>query len=478
MASVDSRLMQTTDPHKQRPPLLARLWAPDFPFSPARWPFFYGWVIVALGTICVICSIPAQTMGVGVFTEILMDVLGLSRMDVSLAYLLGTLVSGFVLPTAGRYMDVFGGRRALVLAAVCMGLSLILLAVSDLLSDGLGLLLPFLAGAWLPFAILSLGFFFSRFWGQGILTLAARNMIGKWFDRRRGMVIGVSSIAISLAFSLSPTVLNALVQWIGWRESWIIIGLGLIVFGSSLFWLLGRDNPEECGLEMDGGEVSVAPRTNPDLIIHHDYTRAEAIRTFSFWCFGMTFAWQSLLMTAYAFHVVDIGRSMDLDPARIFALFFYSAPISIITNLAAGAISEKVRLKWLLFIENLCMLLMALALIIATPVVSLPLIVLAMGAGSGVWGNISGTVFPRFFGRRHLGAISGLGMSLMVLASALGPVFFSLSIASVGSYQAAYWASLFIAAALMVGSVWADNPQRANGGEVKDSADSVRRVRL
>lgn len=452
--------MPPHQPDPQRAPLQARCWAPDFPFAPARCRFFYGWVIVAIGTLGVICSIPAQTMGVGVFTEILMEVLELSRMEVSVAYLLGTLISGFVLPTAGRYMDLFGGRRALVLSSVCLGLSLVLLSISDLLSDWLGLLLPFLAGAWLPFAILSLGFFFSRFWGQGILTLAARNMIGKWFDRRRGIVIGVSSIAISLAFSLSPTVLNALVQWIGWRESWMVTGAALIFVASFIFWLLGRDNPEECGLEMDGGEVADTPRTNPDLVIHHDYTRAEAIRTFAFWCFGLTFAWQALLMTAYAFHVVDIGRSMELEPARIFALFFYSAPVSIITNLAAGAISEKVRLKWLLFIENLCMLLMALALIIATPAVSLPLIVLSMGAGSGVWGNISGTVFPRFFGRRHLGAISGLGMSLMVLASALGPVFFSLSIATVGSYQAAYWASLFIAAALMLGSVRADNPQR------------------
>jgi hypothetical protein len=56
------------DPDHDAP---SRLWSPNFPFAPAKSPFFYGWVIVAAGTLGVVFSIPGQTMGFTVFSDIL-----------------------------------------------------------------------------------------------------------------------------------------------------------------------------------------------------------------------------------------------------------------------------------------------------------------------------------------------------------------------------------------------------------------------
>ena len=51
-------------------------------------------------------------------------------------------------------------------------------------------------------------------------------------------------------------------------------------------------------------------------------------------------------------------------------------------------------------------------------------------------------------------------MASMVLASGVGPLVFSLSLAWTGSYDAILWMCGVLPALLAVGSFWADNPQR------------------
>ena len=46
--------------------------APNFPWEPHRFPFFYGWIIVLGATVGTLFTIPGQTMGFSVFTDILM----------------------------------------------------------------------------------------------------------------------------------------------------------------------------------------------------------------------------------------------------------------------------------------------------------------------------------------------------------------------------------------------------------------------
>ena len=57
----------------------------DVPFAPRRSPFFYGWIVVIFGTLGMLFSISGQTMGVGVFTESLLNVLTLSRLELAKA---------------------------------------------------------------------------------------------------------------------------------------------------------------------------------------------------------------------------------------------------------------------------------------------------------------------------------------------------------------------------------------------------------
>ena len=99
-------------------------WDPSFPFSPKRFPFFYGWIVVFAGTLAVVFSIPGQTMGFSVFTDVLIQELGLTRVQLSMAYCIGTVISGLSLPYFGRLYDRLGARRMIVYSSFATGLVL------------------------------------------------------------------------------------------------------------------------------------------------------------------------------------------------------------------------------------------------------------------------------------------------------------------------------------------------------------------
>ena len=282
---------------------------PGFPFQPREVSFFYGWVILGVTTLGIIMSIPGQTAGVSVFTGHLIASTGLSRLALSNAYLIGTLVSGLLLPFGGVFVDRLGARIVVVGASIWLAITLIYLSIVDYLARWISFGLPFDLSVPIAFILLCFGFISLRFSGQGMLTLVSRVTLGKWFNRRRGMVSGTAGVFVSFGFSAAPLLLSFFIDGAGWRGAWlslaILVGMGMGTVG----WLFYRDNPEECGLRMDGrrddatststasadpslqslrspsggGDRSASqhrpPRPTPNI---HDFTREEALRTLAF----------------------------------------------------------------------------------------------------------------------------------------------------------------------------------------------------
>ena len=445
----------------------SKLWQPDFPVRPQRAPFFYGWVIVVISTLGICASMPGQTIGVSVFTARLTAALGLSAMQLSVAFMLGTLLSAMCLNAGGRFFDRWGARRALVYAVLALGMVLLGLSFVEVFSGWLARV-PWLgAKPWLPpFLVLVAGFALLRFTGQGMVTLSSRAMLGKWFNKRRGTVTAWSGAVVSFMFSGAPMGFEYLIRQLGWQGAWQVMGAFMIVVLAALFWAFARDNPEECGLEMDGGYVGKVRKDNLDSIIYKDYTLPEARATFSFWVFTLMFGLNGLVITAYAFHIIDIGSELGVSTDYVLGLFMPSAAVAVCSGFLMAWLTDQsfVRIKYLLCVMALSSMFGFLALAFGDyPSISW-LHILGLGISGGCFGSLSSIVYPRFFGRQHLGAISGLFMTVIVIASAVGPFLFSLASSFLGEYRNGFGFAAAVAGLVALAALRADNPQRRKVG--------------
>ena len=183
----------------------------NWPYDIRALPFYYGWVIWVLSTLGFLFSIPGQTMGMAVFTDHLIEALGLSRTQLSMAYLAGTVGSSLFLTRAGRLFDQLGGRIMVAMASTLLGCMLLFISVTDRIADAFG------GGIIASFLFITIGYFGVRFFGQGVLTSASANTMLFWFEKRRGLMASARGVFVSFGFSVAPLGLAWLIAGGGWR---------------------------------------------------------------------------------------------------------------------------------------------------------------------------------------------------------------------------------------------------------------------
>lgn len=422
----------------------------NWPFNPNKVPFFYGWVVWGFSTLGILFSIPGQTMGLAVFTDSFIEVLGLTRTELSLAYLVGTVGSSLFLARAGRWYDLFGGRTMITIASLVLSLMIVYISFVDSLSTMLG------GSSFISFFLIMIGYFGVRFFGQGILTSCSRNVLLLWFVKKRGLVGGIRNVFVSLGFSIAPLFLAGLISLYGWRESlWILAALG--GFGFSLMaFIFIRDNPQSCGMRADGVDSESQEEIQEEA---ESVTLYLVKRNPIFWIYSLSLSMHALFGTAIVFHIVSIFEEVGKGKAEAFSYFIPAAIFSTTSNLLASWAADKINLKPILIIMLLSFCVGSLGFINLEKDWGFWVLAFGFGVGGGLWGVISNLTFIRFFGPKHLGEISGFSTSLTVFASAIGPAAFSLGFDYFGNYAAPAKICLGFLIILLLFSVFLDHKE-------------------
>ena len=137
-----------SDPHYQSPP--SRF---------TSFPFFYGWIVLAVAGLALFASGPGQTFSISVFIDPIIEDTGWSRTLVSGMYTAGSLTGALAMIFVGRLLDRYGARTMLVAVGFLFGI-----AVASM-------------GAVRHPAQLYAGFVGIRSLGQGSLTLIPTTLI-------------------------------------------------------------------------------------------------------------------------------------------------------------------------------------------------------------------------------------------------------------------------------------------------------------
>ena len=429
---------------------------------------YYGWIVLGVGAFAMVMTSPGQTYAVSAFVDQYLEAMSLGRGLVSSLYTGGTLTAALFLPLIGRMVDRHGARLVMVvvvsaLAVVCLYMSVVRGAV-----------------------MLFIGFVGLRLFGQGGLSLVAKNVVAQWWVRRRGMAMGIVGTASALLGSGGfPNLINALIPAVGWRGTYVILASMLAALMIPLAAIFVRDTPEAHGLLPDGGDrvrkAGNAPDRSEDRI-EDNWTLAEASRTGAFWIVNAGLALQSAVMTGITFHLFSIFAERGLDSTVAAAAFLPMAITGALVMLGSGVLVDHISPRFLL---SAALALQALVLVLATLLSSPALAIafaLTVGISGGMERTVANVIWPAYFGRRHLGTITGVTTTVMVAASAFGPMPIGIAYDLIGSYTPILLAASPVPLLLALGALFYGRKptrraneagtERSPGGDQQQQSDA------
>jgi len=380
--------------------------------------FFYGWVIVGVGMLGIFASGPAQSHTFSVFIGPIALDLGLTQTEMASAYGLATLVAALCLPAMGWFLDRAGAKRMLAVVALLFG--------SACAAFGLvgGLF-------WL-----AIGFAALRFLGQGSLMMGSSNMVSQWFNRKRGTALGLMTLGFGISMAIHPEISQWLIEWVGWREAWVWIGVTTWILVLPPILILAISKPEEAGLLPDGAEhVTAEEGSATDVDRREDFTLSEALRAPAFYIVAAALFTLSMLVTSLHFYQVSIFADQGLGPSIATKCFAVSSVTMIVMMPVVGRMLDRAPTERMVAAG---LVVLTASLLLASAISGLwtaVLFAVVFGLSNAVSMNYVSFMWPRYFGRTHLGRIQGIGQTITVIGASLGPLPLAISKDYFGSYD-------------------------------------------
>jgi len=240
----------------------------------ARFNIHYGWIVA--GTTFLVMLATAGAMGsAGVLIQPLEKEFGWTTEQISSALAIRLVFFGLLGPFAAAFMNHFGLRKvvtaALALIGVGVGLSLLMRELWQMM-----LLWGIVIGVGTGMTALVLG-----------ATVASR-----WFDKRRGLVVGLMTASNATGQLIFLPLLAALSENIGWRAALTFV-VSMLAVAFVLAALFLRDYPAEVNLPVYGQNALTPPPPRSkrliELLTTPLLTLRDAARTRVFWVLFATF---------------------------------------------------------------------------------------------------------------------------------------------------------------------------------------------
>jgi MFS family permease len=317
-------------------------------------------------------------------------------------------------------------------------------------------------GAAAGFLWLAVGFAALRFLGQGSLMLNCSNLVSHWFNRRRGFALSLMSIGFAVSMAVHPPLSQWLIDTVGWRQAWFWLGAStwLLMLPPVLF--LVHDRPELLGLTPDG---DAAPQARDDdasteASAEQGFTLREALATSTFWILSAGLFGLSMLVTSLHFFQISILTTQGLDEAVAARIFPISALVMVLVIPLVGRALDRFPTHRV-FAFGLAV--MVVSLVSAAQVHDLGsalIYAVAFGVNNGCTMTFFSYMWPRYFGRKHLGSIQGMGQMIGIFGASLGPLPLGIAFDLLGSYRETLMLLAFYPAACAIAALFLRTPQQ------------------
>lgn len=394
---------------------------------------YYGWRMIAVGSILRILGGGLYFYGFSVFFLPLSQDLGLTRASTALVFSLARAQGAFEGPIAGYFMDRYGPRPLMIMALTMTGVGHMLLSG---VTSYVMLLLVYMG-------VVSLSFH------AGFMD-APMLIANTWFIRKRTLAMAIISGSVGIGGFIFTPLLSAAVHGLGWRQAAFGCGIAFVAIGMPLA-LMVRRSPESMGLKPDG-DTAVTEKPGNGFQGQSrgecDFTLAQALRTSSFWYLTSATAIRVIILSAINVHYVALMVWKGLDQQSAALLLAAQAFSSFPSHLLFGWIGDRVVKPRLM---AACMLLAAVSMVVLATAHAVWAILIFIPLFSVVESTfpVNWSTVGEYFGRRNFAKIRGSMSFVSTWGSVMGPVVAGAIYDHTHSYETVIW---FSAGLLLVAS--------------------------
>jgi len=376
---------------------------------------YYGWwVVLAAFWILFVCA------GIGfhsfpIFLKYIETNMNWGRDSLSLAGAIAALAAGFATPAVGYAVDRYGARVVMMPGVMLLSASFLLLSRVNSLPQ-----------LYVLFLVVGIGM-------TSTTVLPINTLVSRWFDRERGRAMGIVSVGGGVGGMIWMPVMTFLIEKTGWRNTYWVLGIIILVISLPLIWFVIRKSPQSMGLSLDGrsgltrdagDHDTVAP---PASITEEGYTLRQAVGTASFWLIFCGTFLGVFAGSGFGLHVIAFLSDSGLSAGKASLVWSATIGVSIVGMFSFGLFSEKRQKRYLVSGANvfraLSILLLALFAYKMIPKAA-AIIQLTMIYGLALGCNVvtGPLLLSETFGVKAFGKISGLIGIPFTIGMALGQV--------------------------------------------------------
>ncbi|MBI4305620.1 MAG: MFS transporter [Chloroflexi bacterium] len=375
-----------------------------------------GHAVAAVAFISTGLSVGMTSYGFGVFVEPLAREFGWSRAQINAGFSIG-FVAAVSAPLYGALIDRFGARPV-------MFVSLLLMASGFLIRTGMTQLWHWYAVS----GLVSLG-------SAGAALLPAGKLVGTWFPRTRGRMMGTVASGSNLGGAIIVPAATWIVAASGWRMAYAAFGLALIGVAVAVA-IVVRDRP--------GRESAEPTRKTAENDKSGGLTLRDAVRTplFYFLAVGLTASafTHPLILTQLMPHLINEG----LTATTAAWVLTVSSVVALSSKIIMGWLSERITARNATVV---CLVIVSAGIGMFIAAGSTWLVwpaVLVFGLGLGGFGALRTLVVAESFGMRAFGGIMGVFTFLTVVPIVSGPLLAGFTFDATQHYGPAFGAAIGI----------------------------------
>jgi len=369
------------------------------PSSPAsrRARLFRGWFVVA-GAFAVTLVGFGSAYTFSAFLESLQRDFGASRGSVSLVFsLAGFLYFGLGV-ISGPLADRWGSRRLAVAGMVLVGLGLAMAGQAQSLTQ---IYLAYGLGVGL---------------GVGASYVPVLGAVQRWFVRRRGFASGLAVSGIGVGTLAMPPLASFLIESLGWRHAYLVLGILAAVAGVGMALLIEND-PRDRGLGPDGDPPQPQERTS----VPSGASVREAVTSRRFAGLYAACLISSFGLFVPFVHLVPYALDHGVPPTSAVLLLGAIGVGSTAGRFFLGGLADRIGRQLALPLMSAGMALSLVVWAVSGGFWGLAVFAFAYGVFYGGFVALLPALVMDYFGGRHIGAIIGVLYTSVAVGTLVGP---------------------------------------------------------